>query len=63
MLIPMSLMQVVWKERNTRTFNGIENDFNNIKDRWMHNFGFLFLGHDSMDFEDVRMVLDQLTEM
>lgn len=49
MLIPLSLMWVVWKEKNSRAFEGIENDFNSIKDRWFHLFGSLFLGHNIQD--------------
>lgn len=44
MLIPISIMWVVWKERKFRAFDGIEKDFNYIKNRWIHTSGFLFLG-------------------
>lgn len=63
MLIPLPLMWVVWKERNTRVFNGIENNFNIIKDRWFYTFSFLFLGHDIKDLENFGMVLDHLIEL
>lgn len=44
MLILLSVLWVMWKERNSRTFEGIEKDFNCIKNRWIHTFGFLLLG-------------------
>lgn len=36
----------MWKERNARAVEGVDNDFANIKDRWSHTFNFIFFGHD-----------------
>lgn len=51
------------KREKFKSFGGIENDFNSIKDRWFHLFGSLFLEHDIQDLEDLWMVLDHLIEL
>lgn len=32
MIIPIPVFWVEWKERKTRAFDGVENDFSNIRD-------------------------------
>lgn len=51
------------KERNSRAFEEIENDYHSIKNRWFYLLGSLFLGHDIQDLEDLEMVLDHLIEL
>lgn len=40
------ILWMVWKERNNRAFNDCVRNIKRIRDRWLHNFGTLILGHD-----------------
>lgn len=41
-------MGVVWKERNRRVSYGCEGEMRKIRDKLIHVFGSLILGHDLM---------------
>lgn len=62
-LIPLSIFLVVWKEKNLRAFEGIEKEFNVIRDNWIYSFAFMLLGHDIKGHEDVGAVFDILIDL
>lgn len=51
-LIPLTIFCVVWKEKNVRSFEGIETNITNIKNRWIYIFASILLGHDIKDWND-----------
>lgn len=55
-LIPLTIFWVFWKKRNNKAFDGIEFDFNKIKDNWFHYFGSNLLGHNLDCFEDLGQI-------
>lgn len=63
LLIPLSIRWVVWKERNASAFDEIERDFVDIRDRWIHTFGFMILDHEINRIDDFRNVIDHLIDM
>lgn len=62
-LIPLTIFQVVWKERNNRAFDECMGDLSKIRDRWIHTFGTLILGHDVYGWDDFGKLFDILTDM
>lgn len=44
-LIPLTIMWVLWKERNRRALDRVENYIVKIKDSWYHYFDSIFLRH------------------
>lgn len=52
-LIPLTIFWILWRKMNNRAFEGREDSFINIKDRWMHYFGSIFLGHNSDTLDDL----------
>lgn len=62
-LISLTIFWVIWEERNNRTFDGIESDFNKVKDNWFHYFGSNLLGHKLDCLDDLVDIVDILTEL
>lgn len=62
LLIPISIFRVVWKERNALS-DRIERDFVSIRDRWIHMFEFLILGHDISGLNNFGNVIDHSIDM
>lgn len=64
-LILVTIFWVVWKERNKRVFDGIDdvNEFDLLKNKWFQNLGFLLLGHSLQSIEDLRNLIDKLINM
>lgn len=50
----------MWKERNSRVFEGNEREMGNIRDRWIQVFVSMLLGHDINSMEDFGNVVDHL---
>lgn len=62
-LIPLTIFWILWKERNNCVFEGIENTLLNVRDKWLHYFGSLFLGHNLLSIEDIGAVVNMLIDM
>lgn len=60
-LIPLTIFWVIWEKRNYRAFDGRTGDLGRIKDRWIHTFGILILGHDLYGWDNFWKVFDVLT--
>lgn len=58
LLIPLSIFLAVWNESNVRVFEGIKREFVTIRDRWIHIFAFMVLGHDINRLDDFENVID-----
>lgn len=56
-LIPLIIFWVMWKEKNNRAFEGIEDTFVNIKDRWLHYFDSTLLGHNLLSLMILELLL------
>lgn len=62
-LISLTILWVIWKERNNRAFEGVEQDFNSINDKWFHYFGYTVLGHNLECFENLGSIVNILIDM
>lgn len=51
------------KKENNRIFEGKENNFVNIKDRWFHYYGSIVLGHNLDNLVDLGSVVDMLIDL
>lgn len=49
--------------KKTRVFEGIETNFTNIKDRWVHIFDFILVGHDINDWDGFEIVMHNLIDL
>lgn len=47
-LVPLTIFWVIWKERNSKTFEEVKTNLGNIKHKWIHTFGPILLGHDNI---------------
>lgn len=63
LLIHLSIFWVVWNERNSTAFEGIEKEMGNIRDRWFHIFGSILLDHDINRLDDFENVIDHLIDL
>lgn len=55
---PFDSFLVIWKERNSGAFDSLESSINRLKDRQIHYFGFILLGHDIISDVDFRNLVD-----
>lgn len=62
-LIPLPIFWVIWKERNDWAFDGLELDFNTIKNNWFHYFGSTVLGYNLDSFDSLGIIIDMLIDM
>lgn len=62
-LIPLTIFWVIWKERNSITFEGKETDLYRLRDRLMHYFGFILLEYDIISDVNFGNVIDSLIIM
>lgn len=62
-LIPLTIFWMVWKERNVTDFYESERDFIIIRDKEIHTFGYMILGHDINEFDDLEIFIDHLINM
>lgn len=54
---------MISKEINGRPFEGVEINLGNIRDKWIHTFGFILLGHDIKNLDDIGVIIDQLIDL
>lgn len=47
----------------SRAFEGIEGEMSTIRDRWLHFFDSLILGHNIYTCEDFGNVIDTITDL
>lgn len=59
-LIIFAIFWVVWKERNRRTFDGVEEGTNKLRERWFLALGFLVIGQPLYSMEDLRELIGTL---
>lgn len=62
-MISLTVFWVIWKKMNSRAFDSVESSFNRIKDRWIHYFGSILLGHDINNKINFGNVIDTLTTL
>lgn len=62
-LIPLSIFWIFWRERNNSAFEGTEDSFVNIKDRWLHYFCSIFLEHNLHTLDNLGATLDMLIDL
>lgn len=62
-LISLTIFWVVWKERNRRTFQGVEEDIDKVKTRWYQSLGFLVTNNSLYSIEEVGNLVDCLIDM
>lgn len=62
-LIPLAIFWIIWKERNNRDFEDNKDTFVNIKNRWLHCFGFILLGSSLLSFDDIGAIIDTFLDM
>lgn len=61
-LVPLSIFQVIWKERNSFAFDEIEGEIVKITDGWLNIFGSFVFSHDTYRMENFGNVVDLLIE-
>lgn len=44
-LIPLTMLWVIWKERNNKVFDEMEEEFSKIRDRWLQYLRSLILSY------------------
>lgn len=54
-LVPLIIFRIIWKERNSRAFEGVESSVYKIRDKWIHYFESILLGYDIISDENLRM--------
>lgn len=53
----------MWKERNKRAFEGVGDEFERIRDRWLHTIGFLVIGDTLYSMEGLGNFIDILIDI
>lgn len=54
---------VVWKERNRRTFEGMKENLDRGRVRWIKTLGFLLISQSLYSMEDLGKIIDMLVNM
>lgn len=62
-LIPLTIFWVVWNERNNKAFEGKEDTFGNILNKWFHIFGSIALEHNINHFDDLGLIVNILIDL
>lgn len=60
-IIHLIIFWIIWKERNNRAFEGKKSDFVTIKNKWLHLFWSIVLGHNLDNIVDFASLVNTLT--
>lgn len=60
-LLTLTVLWVIWKERNGRAFDSGENSINRLKNKWIQYFSSILFGHYVISDVNFRYVIDMLT--
>lgn len=61
-LVLLATFCAVWKERNKKTFKGVKDDYDKVKDRWSSP-NFLVMGHPLYSLENFGNLINILVDM
>lgn len=62
-LIPFTIFWEVWKEKNRRIDDEVEESINKIRARWFQTLNVLVMDQPLYSMEDLRELIDILTNM